>query len=112
MPSGRLPESLGRARPAPAHWADEPVRAPEGRDRRGRGLLVLAGNEIWNAAFFGRRSPRNGFVGIVAFLGPLLALQRAVSSDRPSLVALTPCTLWVIGYDVPWTYRLWQLNRG
>lgn len=89
-------------------------RAHRNDDRsvRRRALLVLAGNELWNAAFFGRRSPRNGFVGIVAFLGPLLALQRAVSSDRPSLVALTPYTLWVIGYDVPWTYRLWQLNRG
>ena len=74
-------------------------------------LLVLAGNELWNVAFFGRRSPRSGFLGILVFLGPLLALQKAVSSDRPSLVALTPYTLWVIGYDVPWTYRLWQLNR-
>lgn len=89
-------------------------RAHRNDDRvvRRLALLVLAGNELWNAAFFGRRSARNGFVGIVAFLGPLLALQRAVSSDRPSLVALTPYTLWVIGYDVPWTYRLWQLNRG
>jgi translocator protein len=75
-------------------------------------LLVLAGNELWNVAFFGRRSPRSGFLGVLVFLGPLLALQKAVTSDRPSLVALTPYTLWVIGYDVPWTYRLWQLNRG
>jgi translocator protein len=75
-------------------------------------LLVLAGNELWNVAFFGRRSPRNGFLGILLFLGPLLALQKAVSSDRPALVALTPYTLWVVGYDVPWTYRLWQLNRA
>jgi tryptophan-rich sensory protein len=74
-------------------------------------LLVLAGNELWNVAFFGRRSPRNGFVGILVFLGPLLALQKAVSSDRPSLFALTPYTFWVIGYDVPWTYRLWQPNQ-
>lgn len=74
-------------------------------------LLVLASNELWNVAFFGRRSPRSGFLGIFAFLGPLLALQKAVSSDRASLVTLTPYTLWVIGYDVPWTYRLWQLNR-
>jgi tryptophan-rich sensory protein len=74
-------------------------------------LVVLAGNELWNVAFFGRRSPRNGFVGIVVFLVPLLALQKAVAADRPSVAALTPYTLWVIGYDVPWTYRLWQLNR-
>jgi tryptophan-rich sensory protein len=83
-------------------------------DRRVRrlALMVLAGNELWNATFFGRRSPRNGFLGVLVFLGPLLALQKAVSSDRTSLAALTPYTLWVVGYDVPWTYRLWQLNRG
>jgi benzodiazapine receptor len=89
-------------------------RADRNDDRRvrRRALLVLAGNELWNVAFFGRRSPRSGFLGVLVFLGPLLALQRAVTSDRPSLVALTPYTLWVILYDVPWTYRLWQLNRS
>jgi len=89
-------------------------RAYRNGDRgvRHRALLVLAGNELWNAAFFGRRSPRNAFVGVLLFLGPLLALQKAVAADRPSLVALTPYTLWVIGYDVPWTYRLWRLNPG
>jgi translocator protein len=77
---------------------------------RNRALLVLAGNELWNVAFFAQRSPRNGFAGILVFLGPLLALQRSVASDLPSVVALTPYTLWVVGYDVPWTYRLWRLN--
>lgn len=89
-------------------------RAYRNDNRRVRrlALLVLAGNELWNVAFFGRHSPRSGFLGVLVFLGPLLALQKAVTSDRPSLVALTPYTLWVILYDVPWTYRLWQLNRG
>lgn len=89
-------------------------RADLNDDQRVRrlALLVLAGNELWNVAFFGRRSPRNGFVGILAFLVPLLALQKAVAADRPSVIALTPYTLWVVGYDVPWTCRLWQLNRG
>jgi hypothetical protein len=27
------------------------------------------------------------------------------------VVALAPYTIWVIGYDVPWVYRLWRLNR-
>lgn len=79
---------------------------------RDRALLVLAGNEHWNAAFFGRRSPRNGFVGVLVYLVPLLALQKSVSSDRPSMLALTPYTLWVLLYDVPWTYALWRLNRN
>lgn len=88
-------------------------RARVNDDQRVRrlALVVLAGNELWNVAFFGRRSTRNGFVGILVFLVPLLALQKAVAADRPSVAALTPYTLWVIGYDVPWTYRLWQLNR-
>jgi len=80
------------------------------RSVRNRALLVLAGNELWNVAFFARRSPRNGFAGVIVFLGPLLALQKSVAADLPSVLALTPYTLWVIGYDVPWTYRLWRLN--
>ena len=77
---------------------------------RRRALIVLAGNELWNVAFIGRRSPRNGFAGTLIFLIPLLALQRSVASDVPSVIALTPYTLWVVGYDVPWSYRLWRLN--
>lgn len=89
-------------------------RARRNEDARVRrlALLVLAGNEIWNVAFFGRRSPRNGFIGILVFLLPLLSLQRAVRPDAPSFVTLAPYTLWVIGYDVPWTFQLWQLNRA
>jgi tryptophan-rich sensory protein len=79
---------------------------------RHRALMVLVGNELWNVAFFGRRSPRNGFLGVLLFLGPLLSLQKAVSDDPVSVVALTPYTVWVIGYDVPWIYRLWRLNQG
>ena len=80
------------------------------RHVRRRALMVLLGNELWNVAFFGRRSPGNGILGVLLFLGPLLSLQKAVSDDRPSVVALTPYTVWVIGYDVPWTYRIWRLN--
>ena len=75
-------------------------------------LVVLVGNELWNVAFFGRRSARNGFLGVLLFLGPLLSLQKAVSDDPVSVVALTPYTVWVIGYDLPWVYRLWRLNQG
>jgi tryptophan-rich sensory protein len=91
-------------------WILHRARQTDDRRVRSQAMLVLAGNELWNAAFFGRRSPRAGFFGLLAFLGPLLALQKSVASDRPSLTALTPYTLWVIGYDVPWTYQLWRLN--
>ena len=93
-------------------WVLHRAQQTEDRGVRNRALLVLVGNELWNAAFFGRRSPRAGFLGVVAFLGPLLALQKSVASDRQALIALTPYTLWVIGYDLPWTYQLWRLNPG
>ena len=73
-------------------------------------LAVLAGNEVWNVVFFGRRSTRAGFLGIVAFMLPLGLLQARVATDRFSTMALTPYTAWVVGYDLPWTYRLWRLN--
>jgi tryptophan-rich sensory protein len=73
-------------------------------------LVVLAGNEIWNLVFFGRRSTRAGFVGVVGFAVPVCLLQAALTSDRVSAALFAPYTAWVIGYDIPWTYRLWRLN--
>lgn len=73
-------------------------------------LAVLAGNELWNLAFFGRRSTLAGFLGILAFTIPLGMLQAAVAEDRVSALALSPYTAWVVGYDLPWTFRLWRLN--
>jgi tryptophan-rich sensory protein len=85
-------------------------------DRRQAGaiawsLAVLVGNEAWNGVFFGRRSARAGFFGVCAFLVPLLALQRSVAGDARPRTALAPYTLYVLLYDLPWTYRLWRLNR-
>jgi translocator protein len=74
------------------------------------GLVVLAGNEVWNALFFGRRSTRAGFLGVLAFAVPVCVLQTALTRDRLSALAFGPYTAWVIGYDIPWTYRLWRLN--
>lgn len=73
-------------------------------------ITVLAGNEIWNAFFFGRRSTRDGFLGILAFLPPLALLQAAVTDDEVSRLLVGSYTAWVVGYDVPWTYLLWRLN--
>ncbi|MGY1698928.1 TspO/MBR family protein [Geodermatophilus sp. SYSU D00766] len=87
-------------------------RAARRGDRRSYRLAmaVLAGNELWNAAFFGRRSTRNGFLGVLAFLVPLGLLQASVAGDRTSALVLAPYTAYVLGYDVPWTHRLWRLN--
>lgn len=89
-------------------------RATDRRDRVATrlALAVLALNEVWNLAFFRRRSVCNGFIGILVFLVPLTALQIAVSRDRTSSLLLAPYTAWVIGYDVPWTLQLCRLNRG
>ena len=73
-------------------------------------LTVLIGNEAWNGAFFGRRSARAGFVGLCAFIVPLVALQRSVAGDPRSRWTLAPYTAYVLVYDLPWTYRLWRLN--
>ena len=73
-------------------------------------IAVLSANELWNAALFGRRSTRNGFVGILAFLMPLGALQASVARDRVSPVTLGAYTVYVVAYDVPWVYQLWRLN--
>ena len=74
------------------------------------GLVVLAGNEIWNYLFFGRRSTRGGFLGVLGFAVPVCVLQVALVNDCRSALAFAPYTAWVIGYDIPWTYRLWRLN--
>jgi tryptophan-rich sensory protein len=73
-------------------------------------LVVLTGNEVWNAFFFGRHSTRAGFLGVLAFAVPVCRLQIAVARDHPSVLAFSPYTAWVVGYDIPWTYRLWRLN--
>lgn len=68
-------------------------------------MTVLVGNEVWKATFFGRRSTRNGFIGLLVFLVPLIALQRSVREDPGSLRALAPYIAFVLLYDLPWTVR-------
>jgi tryptophan-rich sensory protein len=88
------------------------ARSIDRRDARSTAwsLAVLVGNEAWNGTFFGRRSARAGFVGLCAFIVPVLALQRSVAGDTRSRYALAPYTAHVLLYDLPWIYRLWRLN--
>lgn len=86
-------------------------RSLQRRDRRATrlALAVLVLNEAWNAAFFGRRSTRNGFLGTVAFCFPLGALQLAVREDPPSRRLIAAYGSWV-AYDLWWSHRLWRIN--
>jgi tryptophan-rich sensory protein len=72
---------------------------------------VLVGNEAWNGLLFGRRDTRSAFAGLIVFLLPLAGLQRSLWHDRCSRGALLPYTTYVALYDLPWSYRLWRLNR-
>jgi tryptophan-rich sensory protein len=77
----------------------------------GLALVVIAGNEAWNAAFFGLRSTLAGFLGILVFAVPLAALGVATRTDAMAVVLLAGYGLWV-GYDVAWTAALWRRDRG
>jgi translocator protein len=87
-------------------------------DPRGRIVCVAAMvvtmlyNELWNGALFRLRSPFAGFVLVVAFLAPLAILETALVLFEPvSALLIGVYVLWVIVYDVPWSYRLWRLNQ-
>ncbi|MDI3422707.1 tryptophan-rich sensory protein [Streptomyces sp. B-S-A12] len=69
----------------------------------------MVGNEAWNGLFFGRRSPRAGFVGMIAFAVPLLALLAVVAEDPLSLILVGIYFAWVL-YDIAWTRALWRLD--
>ncbi len=75
-----------------------------------RALVVLAGNEAWNAVLFGRRSTRGASIGLLGFVVPVTLLQVSVRHDPVSTLALGPYTAWVVGYDIPWSYQLWRRN--
>ncbi len=73
------------------------------------GIMLL--NELWNYGFFGLRSTLAGFLGIVVFVALLTALMAALGRyERFSAVLLVPYYLWVLLYDLAWTYALWRLN--
>jgi tryptophan-rich sensory protein len=73
-------------------------------------LTVMVLNELWNVAFFGLRSPFAGFVGMVVFLVPVVALFRGLRREDGVSAALVGLyALWVV-YDVAWSGALWLMN--
>jgi tryptophan-rich sensory protein len=86
-------------------------------DARGRALSlglalgVMLLNELWNYAFFGLRSTLAGFLGMAVFVALLTVLVAVLLRyERFSAVLVVPYYLWVLLYDLAWTYELWRLN--
>ena len=72
---------------------------------------VMFFNELWNYAFFGLRSTLAGFLGMAVFVALLTALVAVLLRyERFSAVLVVPYYLWVLLYDLAWTYELWRLN--
>jgi translocator protein len=73
--------------------------------------IVMLYNELWNVVLFRWHNPFAGFLGVLAFLAPLLILQMIVLLVEPiSAFLMFTYVLWVILYDIPWSYTLWKLN--
>jgi len=73
---------------------------------------VMVFNALWNFAFFESRSVLVGFLGLVAFVFPLLILQVALTvffSATP--LAHAVYFVWVIGYDISLYYTIWRMNQ-
>lgn len=74
-------------------------------------VVVMLYNELWNIVLFRWQNTFAGFLGVLAFLAPLVILQVTlflVESVSAWLVLVY--MVWVIGYDIPWAYTLWRLN--
>jgi len=77
----------------------------------GLALGVMLFNELWNYAILGLRSTLAGFLGIVVFVALLTALMAALLRyEKFSAVLVVAYYLWVLLYDLAWTYQLWRLN--
>ena len=84
--------------------------------QRPAGLVLLGGmmvaNEGWNYLFFGRRSVRAGFLGMIGYVVLTIAVQRQLRRvDRESAQLLLPYVGWM-AYDLVYAYELWRLNRA
>ena len=66
---------------------------------------------MWNIVLFRWHNTLAGFLGVLAFLAPLTLLQvTLLLVDHVSAWLVLVYVVWMIGYDIPWAYRLWRLN--
>jgi translocator protein len=76
-------------------------------------VAVMLANELWNGVLFGMRSPRRAMAGLFGFSALLIVLVVALFLADPfSGWLMSAYLVWVVGFDVPWIVRLWQLNRA
>jgi len=74
-------------------------------------LVVMLFNALWNYALFESQNLLIGLLGLIAFVAPLTIFQVALLIyDRWSAVALGFYFTWVVFYDIPLYYAMWQLN--
>ncbi len=74
-------------------------------------IVVMLYNELWNIVLFRWHNTFASFLGVVLFLIPLTILQvTLVLVEHVSAWLVFVYLLWLIGYDIPWAYRLWRLN--
>jgi benzodiazapine receptor len=74
-------------------------------------IVVMLYNELWNIVLFRWHNTFAGFLGVLAFSAPLAFLQVTLALvDHVSAWLVLVYLVWVIGYDIPWAYRLWRLN--
>ena len=74
-------------------------------------VVVMVFNALWNCALFATRNTLIGWLGLLAFLAPLLILQVALFVfDAPAAWTHLAYGAWVVGYDLPLFYRIWRLN--
>lgn len=75
------------------------------------GAAMLFG-EFWNYLFFGLRSPLAGFAALTACVPVFAVLQTALFLFEPvSALVMLPYALYSLVYSIPWSLRLWRLNR-
>lgn len=75
--------------------------------------VVMLFNALWNYALFQSQDLLVGLLGLIAFVAPLTILQVALLVyDRRSARALGFYVGWVVFYDIPLYYSMWQLHSN
>lgn len=73
--------------------------------------VVMMFNAFWNYALLASEDLSVAVLGLFAFLAPLIILQVVLAVyDRRSAVVFGVYVAWVVLYDIPLYYAMWQMN--